>query len=345
MDVKKYFMHQKMMTNVLYALLPIILMAVYFYGWRVIVMLAVSILAAVLAEYGVMRLVQKEKTKVTEACLVSAVLFVLTLPPATPLYIVVIGIVFGIIFGKSVFGGFGRNIFNPALVGRAFVYIAFPYHLALAWTQPFLELPGGFAKYQATADMISQATPLIAMKSGEAAALDLKSLLFGMHAGSIGETARLLILLGAFFLIYTKTASWQIMLATMAGAAVAEGVFQVAGVISEPFYVYLMNGGLLFAAVFMATDPVSAPKNNWAKWVCGALIGIFAMVIRTFSLFAEGVMFAVLIVNALTPLIERQLSQLQAKQKAKAQVAKAPAAAAATPASPAAPAAPAQKED
>ncbi|MDO5733536.1 MAG: RnfABCDGE type electron transport complex subunit D [Eubacteriales bacterium] len=325
MKVKTYFMHQKMMTKVLLALLPIIIMSTWLYGWRVISLLAVTLIAGIAAEYLVLRLIQKDKTKVTEACLVSCVLFTLTLPPATPYYIAIIGIVFGIVFGKAVFGGFGRNIFNPALVGRAFIYIAFPRHLALRWTEPFTDFPGGFFNYAGAEDLITSATPLINLKEGAGASSSLKELIFGLHPGTIGETARILIIVAAIYLIWTKTAAWKIMLSTLGSAALMAAIFNTTGALTEPFYYYLFSGGLLFGAVFMATDPVSAPKNEQAKWIFGALVGIFTMTIRAFSLFAEGVMFAILLANSLTPLLERNLQawqkerQLKAKAKAERQ--------------------------
>ena len=161
MDVKNLFTKQKMMRTVLLGLIPVALMAVFLYGWRLLVLAATVAFAAVIAEYLIMHTINREKTKVSEAVFVSAALFTLSLPPRTPVWVAVVGIVFGVVFGKAVFGGFGRNIFNPALVGRCFIYVAFPAHMTMGWAQPFLSLPGGFAAWTTAADAVTSATPII----------------------------------------------------------------------------------------------------------------------------------------------------------------------------------------
>lgn len=309
-------MRQKMMTKVLISLIPLYLMAIYLFGWRIILLLAVVLVAGSLAELFVMKQIQKEKVKLTEACFVSCALFVLTLPPATPLWVAAIGIIFGIAFGKAAFGGFGFNIFNPALVGRCFIYISFPTHLTFNWTEPFKNLPGGFTQFFGGADVLTHATPMIAMKAGgESPALT--DLIFGFTAGTLGETSALLILLAGIYLVVTKTASWKIMLSTIASAGVLSTIFYLTGITATAPQFMLLSGGLLFAAVFMATDPVSAPRGEEAKWIFGVMIGLFAVIIRQFSLFTEGVMFAILIANALTPLLERNIRELKAQIKAR----------------------------
>ena len=157
MDIKNLFMKQKMMRTVLLSLIPLGLAAVFLYGWRLILLAVTVALAAVVAEYLVMRSINREKTKVSEAVFVSAALFTLSLPPRTPIWIALVGIVFGVVFGKAVFGGFGRNIFNPALVARCFIYIAFPTQMTLQWAQPFTSLPGGFAQWSVAADAVTSA--------------------------------------------------------------------------------------------------------------------------------------------------------------------------------------------
>ncbi len=205
MKIKGLFQKQKMMRTVLLSLIPVTLMAVYLFGWRVLPLMAVVMLVACVSEYLVMHTIQKEKTKVSEAALVSAALFTLTLPPETPFWIAAVGIIFGIVFGKMVFGGFGRNIFNPALVGRCFIYIAFPHQMTMQWAQPFTGFPGGFASFlpQQTADALSSATPMITFhNTGVGTGLD--KLLLGLIPGSLGETSALLILLCGAYLVYKK---------------------------------------------------------------------------------------------------------------------------------------------
>jgi len=319
MNWKTLFTKQKMMRTVLLALLPVGLMSVYLFGWRHVVMGLVVALAGAVAEYLVMRTINKEKTKISEAVFVTAVLFTLTLPPQTPMWIAVVGMVFGIVFGKAAFGGFGRNIFNPALVARCFIYIAFPAQMTMEWAQPFAGLPGGFAQWlpQAAADTASSVTPIITLNAGGAAA-PLGSMLLGTVAGSLGETSALLILLAGAYLVYKKVASWQIMVSTIGSAAVLSAALYFTGVTQASPVFVLLSGGLMFGAIFMATDPVSAPKDKKAQWLFGILIGVITVVIRSFSLFTEGMMFAILIANSVTPLIELKLKQLADAKKAKA---------------------------
>ncbi len=320
MEIKNLFMKQKMMRTVLLALIPVALVAVFLQGWRVVMLSVFVGLAAVIAEYLVMRSINREKTKVSEAVFVSAALFTLTLPPQTPVWIAVVGIVFGIVFGKAVFGGFGRNVFNPALVGRCFIYVAFPAQMTMTWAKPFLSLPGGFAAWTAGADAVTSVTPIIAYNETGALVSNL-DLFLGRVAGSLGEVSALVILLAGAFLVYKKVASWQLMVSTIvSGTALAAvlhyaGVHHSMGMLSAPPLFTLLSGGFLFGAVFMVTDPVTAPKSKAAQWIAGALVGLVTVVIRNFSLFTEGMMFAILIVNAVTPLLELKLKQRMDRKK------------------------------
>jgi len=320
MKITALFQKQKMMRTVLLSLIPVSLMAVYLYGWRMLMLAAFVALAAVISEYLVMRSINKDKTKVSEAAFVSAALFTLTLPPQTPVWVAVVGIVFGIVFGKAVFGGFGRNVFNPALVGRCFIYVAFPHYLTMNWAQPFLALPGGFAAWTVAADAVTSATPIINYNQG-IAAMDNLRLFLGSVGGALGETSALLILLSGVFLVYRKVASWQLMVSTIVSGTLLAAIFHYAGVqhatgvLAAPPLFTLLSGGFLFGAIFMVTDPVSAPKGKGAQWIAGTLVGLITIIIRTFSLFTEGMMFAILIVNAFTPLLELQIKRRQDRKK------------------------------
>ncbi len=316
MNLRDHFMPQLMMRRVLYSLIPVFLFALWQYGWRLVVLLSIVTIAGILGEFWVMRLIQRDKVKVTESVLVTCVLYTLTLPPMTPFYIAVLGILFAVIFGKGIFGGFGRNFFNPALVGRCFVYICFPAALTNEWVAPFSQFPGGFAAFAPNIDAMVTATPMLAIREGG----DVPSLLelvLGTHAGSLGESSAILIVAAAIYLIATKTASWKIMLSTLIGGLGSATVFQLLGGNVSPLETVLLTGGLLFAAVFMATDPISAPKDETVKVIYGLLIGIFALTIRVFGVFIEGAMFAVLITNALTPLMERQVKAFREYRKNK----------------------------
>lgn len=311
------------MTRVISALIPIALFAIWLYGWRVLLTWAVVTVFGAAAEYLMARLVQGDKAKVTEACFVSCLLYSLILPPALPLWIAVVGIVFAMVFAKGAFGGFGRNIFNPALVARCFIYVTFPSYMTAHWSQPFGGFPGGFAKFSAAPDMMTTATPLIELKTGTALPA-LKDLFLGVYPGSAGESAVILILLAAVYLLATKTASWRIMLSGLVGAVIPTVILYLAGVSTASPLSLVLSGGFLFGLVFMATDPVTAPRDKTAQLIFGAGVGVICVIIRQFSLFAEGMMFAILIGNAFVPLIERHVKTYKekaAKRKAAAETA------------------------
>lgn len=319
MNWKDYFVKQIMMRRVIYSLIPLIIASVYFFGLRALTLQAVVLLFAFGTEYIFEK---KSNKKVSEAVIVTGMLYTLTLPPATPYWIAVVGIIFGIIFAKEVFGGFGKNVFNPALVARAFVYVCFPAQLTIEWAMPSLTFPGGFAKYiNPMIETISTATPLSNFRTtGEL--IELKNLVFGFVPGSLGETSKLLIILAAIYLIKTKTASWQIMLSMLAGFFVTSYGMIAFGFdnIINPLY-GVFSGGFLFALVFMATDPISSASTKEGKIIYGVLIGVITVIIRGFALFAGGVMFSILIVNTFTPLIDELFKMRKAALKAKKEVA------------------------
>lgn len=311
--LKTLLRKQPMMRRVLVSLIPIILFSVYFFGWRVLSVLAVVTAAGVITEYFF------EKTrngKPTESILVTCFLYTLILPVTIPYWIAVVGIVFAVIFGKQVFGGYARNVFNPAVLGRVFVFISFPGFMTNQWVEPLSGFPGGLIRWMPTlTDGISAATPLAAANAGASLPSYLQ-LLIGNISGSMGETSAILIILAAIYLLRTKTASWRIILSVLIGVLGLETILYLAGVSRFPDPIYaVLSGGVLFGAVFMATDPISSPSNNQAKWVFGLLVGIIATVIREFSLFPEGTMFAILIVNSFVPLLDIVAKSSQTKAK------------------------------
>ena len=319
---EKFLTKQKMMRTVLLAVLPILLFSTYLFGLKVLVLTAFNIAIAVLVEYLCETKIYKRK-KASEAVIVTAVLYTMTLPVSLPFWISAVGIAFAVFFGKMVFGGFGKNVFNPALVGRAFIYVNFPQPLTIAWNQPMLSGLGGFTKWiSPTIDAATTATPMLAFRNaGEAT--DLLSMFLGTIAGSIGETSTLLILLGAIYLVYKKVASWEIMVSSVVGFTALTLIFNAMGVESVPNpLVGLLSGGFLFGAVFMATDPISAPKTSFAKWFYGILIGVVVVIIRGFALFSGGMMFAVLIGNTFAPIVDYVVNKNKKAKKAKLQASK-----------------------
>lgn len=324
------FQKQKVMRTVVYALLPAVVGGVYFFGWISLAIVVLSIITCVLTEW---MFVRGKMGKVSEAVFVTAVLYAITLPPTLPFYMVIIGAIFGITFGKMAFGGFGNNVFNPALVGRAFVYITFPIQMTNVW-QPaanFSDFPGGFAawKFSAAKDYLStitSATPMTAFRDG-ATILPTKWQLFlgninGQYeklgeitfigGGSIGETSALLLLIGGLYIVIKKIANWKIVLSFFASFLAVQTIFHllIPMKVAEPIF-GLLSGGLILGGFFMVTDPVSAAKTNPGRWLYGIMIGTFTVIIRSFSLFAGGLMFAILLANMFAPIIDYGVKSFQ----------------------------------
>ena len=296
------------MQRVLYALTPPVLASIHFFGLRSLVLLAVVNAAGFLTEFIFSRY---NKEPVSSAVFVTNFLFTLTLPPTLPVWIAAVGIVFAVIFGKMVFGGFGRNVFNPALVGRAFIYVSFGVPMTTHWVEPFKLLPGGFASF--ASDALSGATPLRQLAAGET--VPRLSLLLGNVSGSLGETCAVLIVLGGLYIVWKKAANYRIVLSCLAAMLLAQAVFWLAGLrgAGDPLSA-LLSGGFLLGSFFMATDPVSAAQTNGGRWIFGTFIGLLTVLIRLFSVWAEGMMFAILLGNIFAPILDYAIRQRKSKR-------------------------------
>lgn len=306
LDIKRF------MTMVIIALIPVVLASVYFWGLRVLAVIAVSYIFGGLTEvaFAVVR-----KKEVHEGFLVTGLIFPLILPPSVPLWMVAVGVVFGVVFGKEAFGGTGKNIFNPAIVGRIFLSVAFPRIMSVNWQAPFHEGWGGFLHYQNNVDAVVSATPLVLFKNQDIITPWL-NMLFGAGAGCIGETFRIGIIAGGLFLILIRIVDWRLPLAYLITAplfAFIGNTFFHAHLAPPAFQI--LSGGLLLGAFFMATDPVTSPFTKPGKWVAGILLGLLTVLIRGFSGYVEGVMFAILLVNVFTPLIDSVVLHLRYKTK------------------------------
>lgn len=302
----------------MYSLIPIFAFSILLYGWRSLAMAATVFVFGILAEYVFTR---PKGKKVSEAVLVTCALYALSMPPAVPLWIAATGIIFGVVFAKNIFGGFGRNIFNPAIAGRLFVYVTFPDGMQRSFIQPWKPgMPWTFG-FGTSVDSTTAATPLMDMKEGLTP--DLLDLITGFRMGSLGESAAILIVLAGIYLIFTKTANWKIMLSTLVSFSVvtlalwAVGVSPVGSSMPFPPIESILSGSLLFITVFMVTDPVSAPRKPGSQWVYGILIGGVSAVIRIFSLFPEGVSFGVLIGNTFASLFDEWFPAAKKKVKKK----------------------------
>lgn len=294
LDVKRF------MATVIVALAPAALASVYFFGLRALAMFAVSYAVGGAVETFI-AVVRKEE--INEGFLVTGLIFPLTLPPGLPLWMVGVGVAFGVLVGKELFGGTGRNLFNPALVGRCFLAIGYPTAMTTQWIEPGGGLLGRLGEYATATDAVSAATPLVLAKQGEFA--PLSHLFLGNVTGSLGETSALAVLLGGAFLLLTRVANWR----TVAGAL---GAFALLGAalraaspdVFGPVGWHLFAGGLLFAVFFMATDPVTCPTSNGGKWAYGVLVGTLTLLIRNLTGFVEGAMFAILLGNIAAPLLD-----------------------------------------
>lgn len=280
----------------------------------------VQVMPLVIVSYGVGLLVEFifaviKGHEVEEGYLVTGMLVPLIVPIDTPLWMLAVAVVFGVIIGKEVFGGTGMNILNPALTIRAFLFFAYPTWMSgdKVWVHGAVERTG-------TADAISGETILgyLAQNNGSEFSYSVSDMFFGFIPGSVGETSAFLILLGGIFLIFSKIASWRIMVSAVAGSLVMglifNGVVEAGwigegstfyGLMSFDFWKHLIVGGLAFGIVYMATDPVTGSQTNRGKWIYGFLIGFISVMIRVFNpAYPEGVFLAILLMNVFAPTID-----------------------------------------
>jgi Na+-transporting NADH:ubiquinone oxidoreductase subunit B len=313
---------QAIMRRVVIASVPCMAGSVYFFGWRSLAVVAVSCLFGFLTEYLFCR---SRGEPVSEAVFVSAVIFALVVPPNVPWHVLIFGIVFAIAFGKEVFGGFGRNVFNPAMTGRCFVYVCFPVSLTSRWALP-AQGPWGALKQWTTAatpDAITAATPMTLAKFGEAPPPELVDLLIGRMSGSMGVTSALLILVGGLYIYYTKTANRSMIVTHIVTYGLLYQALHMLGV--RNFYdgpTALLSAGFLFGAFFIITDPVSSPSTQPARIIYAVLVAVLAIIIRNFSVFNAGYMFSVLIANMFVPILDYAVKE-QKKRKMAATAGKA----------------------
>jgi len=300
------------MRDVVFALMPVTVFAVYAFGSGAALVLATATASCMLCEHVLCRATGQASTVGDWSAAITGLLYGLTLPPDLPLWMVVVGGVFAIAIGKFLFGGLGSNAFNPALVGRAFLQAAFPQamtHWALPFTDSRFEaIPSSILALpfaQPAYDAATSATPLARMKFEGIFAAD-PELMFGLTTGSAGETCGLLILLGGAYLVIRKVMNWRIPISIFVTVAVISWAFHRYDPATYPGPVFMLfAGGLMLGAVFMATDLVASPITNAGCWLYGVLIAALVVVIRFWGGMPEGVMYAILLANAVSPHIDR----------------------------------------
>ena len=276
----------------------------FFYGlWKVLPMIIVSYVVGLGIEFAV---AQMKGHEINEGFLVSGLLIPMIMPVEAPLWMVALSTAFAVIIGKEIFGGTGMNIWNPALLARAFFFFSYPSMISgdKVW------IAGD------TADAISQATPLAQMALGQPLTYSTADMFWGFIPGSVGETSAFCILIGAVILLLTNVASWRTMISVFVGGYLMALIFQpISGVEA---YQQLLMGGFAFGAVFMATDPVTSAQTNTGKYVYGLLIGAIAVIIRCINPgYPEGMMLAILLMNTFAPLIDWFVVQANIKRRLK----------------------------
>ncbi|MFH2028581.1 MAG: RnfABCDGE type electron transport complex subunit D, partial [Nanoarchaeota archaeon] len=273
---------ENIMWLVVLALLPAAAAAIYFFKIPAILIILISVISAVSTEFIIIKLTKKDIPKMDGSAVITGLLLALILPPTVPLWIPAMGAAFAIGIGKMIFGGLSHNIFNPALVGRAFLAVSFPAIMA-RWISP---------------DGVTAATPLAMLKL-EGIKSSYSQLFYGNIGGCIGETSAIALLLGAAFLIFKKIIDWRIPTAYIGATILLALVFR-----QDPIF-HILAGGLLIGAFFMATDYVTRPVTKNGRLIFGFGCGLLTMLIRFFGSYPEGVMFSILLMNGATPLIDR----------------------------------------
>ena len=291
----------KNMYGVLIALIPAFLVSLYFFGLGALIVTCVSVVSCVAFEYLITKYILKRESTISDgSAILTGVLLAFNLPSNLPFWIIIIGALAAIGIGKMSFGGLGRNIFNPALVGRVFLLISFPAQMT---TWPVVDALQAFPMTYTDAN--TGATVLHLIKQGGQHLFDYTSLLIGMKGGSLGEVCALALLLGFIYLLWKKIISWHIPVAIIGTVFIFTGIMYLVNPVTyvNPVY-HILSGGLLLGAIFMATDYVTSPMSHGGMIVYGVGIGLLTSLIRLFGSYPEGMSFAILIMNALTPLID-----------------------------------------
>ncbi len=300
---------KKLMYGVILALLPALAVSVYFFGIGALVVTAVSIISCIGFEYLIQKFLMKTEPTISDgSAAVTGLLLAFNLPSNLPVWIIIIGALVSIGVGKMSFGGLGNNPFNPALVGRVFMLISFPVQMT-SWPEPVA------ARTQYT-DAVTGATPLDVMKEGIADGVPVSQLMgevpgyldlfIGRMGGCIGEISAAALILGGIYLLVRKIISWHIPVSIIATIAVFTGILWGANpeANADPVF-HILTGGILLGAIFMATDYATSPMTAKGMWIYGVGIGIITVTIRVWGAYPEGMSFAILIMNAFVPVINK----------------------------------------
>jgi len=299
---------QKIMYRVVYAMIPALIWSVFVFGIDALRVTLIAVAACLAFEFLIQKYLMKIKPTVTDgSALITGILIAFNVPSNLPWWIVVIGSLAAVGIGKLSFGGLGNNIFNPALVGRVFMLISFPAQMT-SWP----------VNTRSGIDAVTSATPLGIIKEGISNGTPVSELsknlpstvemLFGEIGGSLGEISAVLLILGGIYLLFKKVITWHIPVSVIATVALVAAVFWLVNpeIYINPLY-HVLTGGLMLGAIFMATDMVTSPMNPKGQIIYGVGIGIITILIRIYGAYPEGISFAILIMNALVPLLNRYI--------------------------------------
>ena len=336
------------MTVVIIALLPALFFGMYNTGyqhymatgqqisfWPVFFYGLMKVLPIVVVSYVVglgieIAAAQLRGHQVNEGYLVTGMLIPLIMPVTTPLWMVAVSVAFSVVFAKEVFGGTGMNIWNPALAARAFLFFAYPSQISgdsvwvsLGSKTAIDGFSGATPLSQAAAAALK---PMAEVASDHGISFSIMDMFVGFIPGSIGETSKIAILIGAVILLWTRVGSWKIMFSTLLGGLFMGyllNIFAVNSYMDVPVWQHLIMGGFLFGAVFMVTDPVSGAQTSTGKWIYGFLVGLFGILIRVINpAYPEGMMLSILIMNMFAPLIDYYVVQANIKRRLKRAIVK-----------------------
>ncbi|MGL4363912.1 MAG: RnfABCDGE type electron transport complex subunit D [Bacteroidales bacterium] len=305
--IKSSLSTKELMRDVLIALLPAMLISVYMFGISALIITIVAIISCVIFEWLIQIYLLKVNSSICDlSAVLTGVLLAFNLPNNLPVWMVVLGALIAIGVGKMSFGGLGQNPFNPALVGRVFLLISFPVPMT-TWPKPLLSrmlMPWNIANMNANSDALTGATPLALMKDGALSEISSLDLLLGNIGGSLGEISAVALILGGIYLLLRRVITWHIPISILATTFAFTTLLHLAGFCVSPS-LHLLTGGLMLGAFFMATDYVTSPMTSKGQILFGIGIAVITVVIRCFGGYPEGVSFAILIMNALVPLINR----------------------------------------
>ena len=296
---------RSIMLDVIIAMLPALAFACFNFGFRALTLTAVSVIGCMFFEWAYRKVMKKPQSVGDLSCVVTGMLLALTCPVQMPYWMILIGDFFAIILAKQLFGGIGKNFINPALVGRAMLVASYAGTMT-SWADP---AGPKAALFGATPDLITTATPLAMMKSGNfdslLATYDVPAMFLGQIPGSLGEVSAVALLLGGIYLLWRKVINWQIPVAYIATVAVLSFLFPKAGTGLEWMLYSIFGGGLFLGAFFMATDYATSPVTKKGQLIFGIGCGLFTVLIRYFGSYNEGVCYSIMVMNLLVPLIDK----------------------------------------